>query len=297
MRAVVIHQTGGPEVLRLEDVPAPEPAEGEVLVAVRAVAVNPVEYKQRRGTYAKELPAVLGSDIAGVVEASRAEGFAEGEAVFGFARGGYAELALADSDAIVHKPPGLSDVQAAALPVAALTAWQALFDRAGVRAGQRVLINGAAGGVGHLAVQFAANADAETTGTGSERNEEFVLELGASEFIDYHAREIASAAHEMDVVFDCVGNDGAALVACLKPGGVYVGIAGPPPEREAQAAGARALLHVMRRDPEELAGIAEQVADGVVRIEISATLPLEDVARAHELSESGRTRGKLVLTL
>jgi NADPH:quinone reductase-like Zn-dependent oxidoreductase len=299
MRAVVIHETGGPEVLRLEDVPAPEPAVGEILVRIRAAAVNPIDWKFRRGLVPKQLPAILGSDASGTVERSEAEGFSEGEEVFGFVgSGAYAELALARSDTIVHKPGHLSDERAAALPVAALTAWQALFDRGGLRAGQRALIAGAAGGVGHLAVQFAKHAGAVTIATGSERNRDFVLGLGADEYIDYLAQDVSQAARDVDVVFDTVGGaTTASLVPCVRPGGVLVTIAGPAPEQQAAAAGFSAQRFSMSPDPEQLADVAQLVADGVVHVEISETMALEDVQRAHVLSESGHTRGKIILTL
>src|SRR5689334_6900262 len=155
MRAVVMHETGNPEVLRLEQLPAPEPGDGEVLIRVRAISINPIEWKFRRGLIPKDLPAVLGSDVSGTVERSRADGFAEGDEVFGFAMsGGYAELATARADLVAHRPSGVSDEQAAAIPVAGLTAWQALFDHGGLERGQSALVAGAAGGVGHFAVQF-----------------------------------------------------------------------------------------------------------------------------------------------
>jgi NADPH:quinone reductase-like Zn-dependent oxidoreductase len=156
MRAVVIHRTGGPEVLSLEEVQRPEPADGEVLVRVRAASVNPVDWKYRRGFMPRPLPAVLGQDVSGTVELSRVEGYAAGEDVFGVAAsGGYAEFATASAAAIAKKPADVRHEEAAAIPVAGLTAWQALFDRGGLARGQAALIAGAAGGVGHFAVQFA----------------------------------------------------------------------------------------------------------------------------------------------
>src|SRR6478672_9665565 len=156
MRAAIVSETGGPEVLRLEETDPPAVQDGEVLLRISAAAVNPIDWKFRSGRVPKELPAILGSDVAGVVESSRAEGFAAGDPVFGFARtGAYAELAATPATVIASRPPGLDPVHAAALPVAGLTAWQALFDHGGLQSGQTVLIAGAAGGVGHLAVQLA----------------------------------------------------------------------------------------------------------------------------------------------
>jgi NADPH:quinone reductase-like Zn-dependent oxidoreductase len=192
MKAVVMHETGGPEVLRREDVDAPEPDDGEVLIRVRAASVNPIDWKYRRGYADKAVPAVLGEDAAGTVEVSRADGYAEGDEVFGFvSSGGYAELATASAGAVARKPDGVSSEQAAAIPVAGITAWQALFDRGGLQSGQTALVAGAAGGVGHFAVQFAKQAGARVVGTGSTRNREFVLGLGADDYVDYTEQDAA----------------------------------------------------------------------------------------------------------
>jgi NADPH:quinone reductase-like Zn-dependent oxidoreductase len=300
MKAIVMHETGRPEVLGLEDVPDPQPGEGEVLVRVHAAAINPIEYKQRRGSSPKKLPAILGSDISGVVELSRAERFATGDEVFGFAAGGaYAQLARARAEVLALKPAGVSHETAAGLPVAGLTAWQALFDRGDLRAGQSVLVAGGAGGVGHLAVQFAAHADARVTATGSARNREFVLGLGAQRYVDYASEDpVAAVGEGVDLVFDTVGGEGTpALVGAVRAGGVIVTIASAAPEEQARARGVRAVLLIASPSAEQLARIAELVAAGEVRVEIAQTFALEQAPRAHELSESGHTRGKLVLSL
>jgi NADPH:quinone reductase-like Zn-dependent oxidoreductase len=299
MRAVVIHEFGGPDVLQLEEVDPPSPADGELLVRLRAASVNPVDWKNRTGYREQPLPVILGIDMAGIVEQSRADGFAEGDAVFGKASSGsYAELAVGSADAIVQKPDGLSFEQAAALPVAGLTAWQALFDKAGLQSGQTVLIAGAAGGVGHLGVQFAKRAGARVIGTGSSRSRDFVLGLGADEFVDYTQGDVAEAAGEVDVAFDTVGGDVTeSLVPALREGSVIVTIASAPPEEAAAERGARAEMLVSYNVPEQLMQIGELVASAEVRVETSETLPLEEIRRAHELSESGHVRGKIVLTI
>jgi NADPH:quinone reductase-like Zn-dependent oxidoreductase len=299
MQAVVIEQTGGPEVLGVEETDQPQPADGQVLVRVAAASVNPVDWKYRRGNYDVDLPLVLGIDISGTVEASNADGFAEGDEVFGFAAaGGYAELAVADAGGLAKKPEGVSHEQAAAIPVAGLTAWQALHGRGGIESGKTVLVAGAAGGVGHFAVQFSRVAGARTIGTGSARNRDFVLGLGADEYVDYTEQDVGEAVSGVDIAFDTVGGDTTAtLVPTLAEGGVLVTIAGGPPEEEAARRGARAELLVMNHDGDQLAEIAALVASGEVKPEISETLPLSEVRRAHELSESGHTRGKIVLTL
>jgi NADPH:quinone reductase-like Zn-dependent oxidoreductase len=297
MRAVLLSETGGPEVLRIEDLPTPEPADGEVLIRVRAASINPIDWKQRRGLSQKQLPAVLGNDISGTVERSRADGFAEGEDVFGFAPGGgYAEFAVAPTAAIAKKPAGVSHDQAAAIPVSGLTAWQALFDRGGLQSGQTLLVAGAAGGVGHFAVQFGKHAGARVIGTGSARNREFVLSLGADEYVDYTSEDVAEVVGDADVVFDTVGGETTkTLVPSVREGGTIVVIAGAPPEAEAAARGARAELLLMSMSAEQLAKIAELVAAGEVKVEIAGTFSLSQVAQAHELSEAGHTRGKLIL--
>jgi NADPH:quinone reductase-like Zn-dependent oxidoreductase len=299
MRAAVLRQPGDPDVLMVEEVERPEPGDGEVLIKVRAAAVNPIDWKYRRGIYAKTLPAVLGSDISGTIEISRADDFAVGEDVFGFAStGAYAELATSSPGLIAGKPAGLSHEQAAALPVAGLTAWQALFDTAALQSGQSVLIAGAAGGVGHLAVQFAKRVGARVIGTGSTRNRDYVLALGADEYIDYTRQDVGEAVSGVDVAFDTVGGTTtSSLVQSLRQGGVLVTIAGAPPEDAARERGARVETLSMSPNPEQLAEIGELVASGEVRVEISEVLPLGDVARAHELSESGHVRGKIVLVM
>ena len=298
MQVVTMQETGGPEVLQLIDAPRPEPTDGQLLVRVRAAAVNPIDWKYRRGLIPKDLPAVLGSDISGVVEESRAAGYAPGDEVFGFAASGaYAEFALAPAALIARKPAGISHEQAAALPVASLTAWQALFDVGGLSAGQSAIVAGAAGGVGHLAVQFARIAGIHVVGTGSERNREFVLGLGAERFVDYASEDPASVARDLDMAFDTVGGSTTeSLLGCVRSGGVLVTIAGSPPEQAAER-GVRAERLIMSPNSEQLARVADLVAAGEVRVEIAATMELAQVRDAHALSESGHTRGKIILTL
>ena len=297
MQAVVIHETGGPEVLHLEEIDTPEPDEGEVLVRVHATSVNPADWKQRRST--TSLPAVLGHDVSGTVEVSRAPDFAEGDEVFGRASGGsYAEFAIASATAVAQKPAGISHEQAAAIPVAGGTAWEGLFDVGGLESGQAALIAGAAGGVGHFAVQFAKHAGARVIGTGSSHNREFVLGLGADEYVDYTEQDVAEAVSDVDVALDTVGGQNAeGLLPVLRQGGILVTIAAAAPTDAAEARGVRAEVFSSRGDPEQLARIGELVDAGEVRVELAEVLPLSEVRRAHELSESGHTRGKIVLTV
>lgn len=300
MKAVAIHETGDPDVLRYEEVDRPEPGEGEVLIRVHAASVNPIDWKRRRGLVSGPLPTVLGSDVSGTVEVSRAGGFAAGDQVFGISgSGGYAEYATASAAMIAKKPEGVSHEQAAAIPVAGLTAWQALFDRAGLEGGQTALVAGAAGGVGHFAVQFAKVAGARAIGTGSIGNRDFVLGLGADEYVDYTRQDVGEAVRAAaDVAFDTVGGETtASLLPAVREGGTLVTIAGDPHEDAARERDVRAELLVMSPRPEQLARIAGLVASGDVHVEIAATMPLAEAKRAHELSESGHVRGKLVLTI
>ncbi|HEX4563351.1 MAG TPA: NADP-dependent oxidoreductase [Solirubrobacteraceae bacterium] len=299
MRAVVIDETGGPEVLQLRDVERGVPGDGEVLIEVHAASVNPMDWKRRQGTAQVTLPAVLGSDVSGTIVESRAEGFAEGDDVFGFAASGaYAEFAVTRGAIIAHKPEALTHAQAAALPVAGLTAWQALFDRAQLARGQAAVIAGAAGGVGHLAVQLAKHAGAVVTGIGSANNRDFVLGLGADRYVDYTREAPADAVTDADVAFDAVGGEvTATLLETVREGGILVTIANAPPEQQAQERGARAELLVMSANAEQLAALADLLAGGEIRVEVSRTFPLAEVAEAHRLSESGHTRGKIVLAV
>jgi NADPH:quinone reductase-like Zn-dependent oxidoreductase len=299
MKAVVVHETGDPDVLRYEETDRPQPGDGEVLIRVHAASVNPADWKDRRGLMDRPLPRVLGYDASGTVESSRAEGFAEGDQVFGMlASGGYAEYATASAAMIAKKPEGVSHEQAAAIPVAGVSAWQALFDRAGLHSGQTALVAGAAGGVGHFAVQFAKVAGGRAIGTGSMRNRDFVLGLGADEYVDYGHEDVGEAVSDADVALDTVGGDTtASLLPALRQGGLLVTIAGSPPEEAARERGVRVELLINSPKPEQLTRIAELVAGGDVHVEIAEAMPLADAKRAHELSEGGHVRGKLVLTV
>jgi NADPH:quinone reductase-like Zn-dependent oxidoreductase len=291
MRAVVMHETGGPEVLQLEDVDPPQPADGEVLVQLHAASVNPTDWKERRQTPPERLPRILGHDFSGTS--------ADGDDVFGMLpSGAYAEYATASQGTMAEKPSGLSHERAAAIPVAGMTAWQALFDKGKLESGQTVLVAGAAGGVGHFAVQFAKLAGARVIGTGSTRNRDFVKDIGADEYVDYTQQDVAEAVRDVDLAFDTVGGDvTASLVPTVREGGVLVTIAAAPPEEEAAGRGVRAELLVQSPDPAQLTRIAELVESGDVLVQIAEVLPLEEVRRAHELIESGHTRGKIVLMI
>ncbi len=303
MKAERIHAFGGPDVLHLEEVPTPEPAAGELLVRVHAAGVNPVDWKIRQGKYAPpQLPSILGKDFSGVIAAlgPDVELFRVGEAVFGCASqnsGSYAEYAIAPAAQVVEKPSSLEHVQAAALPIAALTAWQALFDKGDLQPGQRVLIHAAAGGVGGFAVQLAKWKGAYVIGTASVAHREYVRELGADEVIDYHHNRFDEGLRDIDLVLDAVGGETQARSwNVLRRGGVLVSLVQPPAQALAADHNARGvLLHADSARTEQLARIGDLVAGGRLKVYIEKVLPLKDAALAHQLSQTGHMAGKIVL--
>jgi NADPH:quinone reductase-like Zn-dependent oxidoreductase len=302
VRAVRQHALGGPEVLRVEEVPRPEPGPTEVLVRVSAAGVNPVDWKTRAGGgFLREPPFTVGWDVAGVVEETGygVTWLAPGDRVFGMPRfpreaACYAEYVASPSRHLARVPDRLDDVEAAALPLAGLTAWQMLVDTAGVGAGTRVLVLGAAGGVGHLAVQIAKAHGAWVAGTASAPKHEFLADLGADEAIDYRSVAVAERVPEVDVVLDCVGGEtGLSALPALRDGGLLVTVSGSSVGPLGEAAGGRVRVAGILVEPDR-AGLEGLVALGV-RPHVERTFPLEEAARAHELGERGRTRGKLVL--
>ncbi|MEV4441208.1 NADP-dependent oxidoreductase [Streptomyces sp. NPDC049577] len=311
MQAVVQDRAGGPEVLRLTEVPRPVPGPAEILVRVHAAGVNPVDWKVReRGFafYGQQPPFTVGWDVSGVVEevGPGVTLFAPGDEVFGMPRfpqvaSGYAEYVTAPSRHFARVPEGLGHVRAAALPLAALTAWQALVDTADVRPGQRVLIHAAAGGVGHLAVQIAKARGAYVIGTASAGKHDFLRGLGADELIDYTAQDFAETVRDVDIVIDTIGGEYAGRsLRTLKRGGTLVAIVPPAedfPWEQAREAGVRAVFVMVEADGTGMKEIAALVESGQLRAEVAATFPLAEAGRAHELGETNRTAGKIVLTV
>lgn len=291
-----MHRTGDVDVLCVEEATTPQPGSGEVLIRVHAAAVNPIDWKYRRGLVERALPAVLGEDVSGIVEASRADRFSPGDELFGIVTsGGYAEFAVASGDALAIKPAELSHRQAAALPVSGLTAWQALFDQGRLEPGQIVLIAGAGGGIGHLAVQLAKRAGAEVIATGSGRSRDFALGLGADHFVDYTQQQVSDVVSGVDLAIDAVGGSTTqTLVPTVREGGTLITLAYPP-EPQPHAAGLKLEQLVMRPSSRQLAAIGDLAAKGDLRPEILAAFPLEEVRRAHDVSETGHVQGKIVL--
>lgn len=311
MRAIIQDEWDGPDSVRLAEVPEPHPAPTEVKVRVHAAGVNPVDYYTSRGlAYNRvlDLPFIHGWDVAGVVEevgygVSR---FQVGDRVFGmpwFPRqaGGYAEFVTAPSRHFATIPTGLGFTEAAALPLAGLTAWQMLVDVAHVTAGQRVLVSAAAGGVGHLAVQIAKARGAYVIGTARAAKHDFVRRLGADEVVDYTTTPVHEVANDVDVVIQMFGGEaGREALNCLRPGGVLVSAQAawtPGLFERAGELNVHAYDYLVEPDAAGMQSLAELVASGRLRVRIAAEYPLTEAAQALKVIGEGRTAGKIVLTV
>jgi NADPH:quinone reductase-like Zn-dependent oxidoreductase len=305
MKAVTISKYGDQSVLIYTDIERPKPKSDEILVHNRAVAVNPVDWKIRNGLgelFGLKLPVVLGCEIAGTVEEAGGgvRDLQVGAAVYGYVNlqrnGGYAEYTIAKSDEIAPKPESLDFDNAAAVPVGALTSWQAIFDTANLQAGQRILITGASGGVGSMAVQLAKAKGAFVIATASGKNEEFVRNLGADEFVDYTREKFEESVRDLDAVFDTIGGDTLEqCFATLRRGGCLVSIVTPPSNEKAEKLGIRASMIGVQPNGQQLREINRLIAAGKLKTNIATVLSLSEVRKAHQLSESGRTRGKIIL--
>ncbi|HTI26362.1 MAG TPA: NADP-dependent oxidoreductase [Kutzneria sp.] len=306
MRAAVIDAYGPADTLRVTDLPVPAPGDGEVLIRVHAAGLNAIDWASRagQGVGVGAFPAVLGWDLSGtVVTATSGTGPQPGDEVFGMPRfpalaGAYAEYVVAPADQVVAKPAHVDHRAAAAAPMVGITAWQTLFRHGGLTKGQRVLVHGAAGGVGHVAVQLAVGAGAEVVGTASARNHDFVTGLGATQVVDYSAERVEDVVRDIDLVVDTRGGAGSRqLLEVLRPGGIIVTLKGQDDELDAAARerGLRTGYTYVSPDAEALADIAAQLADGRLRIVLEQTFPLDQVALAHAVGEEGHVRGRLVL--
>lgn len=306
MKAVRMHSYGTPEVLVMEELPRPVPKEGELLIRVCAAGINPLDWKVRtgmvKGWLQHHLPLTPGWELSGIVEAVGGDSsdFKIGDAVFGlldFTRdGSYAEYVVTQASFLAQKPLSLAHVQAAGVPMAALTAWQALFDAAQLSHGQSVLIHGAAGGVGHLAVQLARWKGARVIGTSSARNLSFLQELGVSQGIDYHNERFEEVLHPVDVVLDTIGGDvQRRSLKVLKRSGVLVSTVGVLPEESGPESKARRIPVLVRPDATLLGRIAALIDTGGIRPVVSVVFQLPEAFKAQELSEGGHARGKIVL--
>ncbi|MFF7970082.1 zinc-binding dehydrogenase [Streptomyces sp. NPDC007905] len=307
MRAISQDVLGGPEVLKEVRVERPAPRPNEVLVRVRAAGVNPTDWKHRAtGGFLGEPPFVLGWDVSGEVAETGigVAAFEPGDEVFGmlpypFGHGSHAEYVTVPARALTHKPASIDHIQAAALPLVSLTAWQALTEHAGLQPGRRVLIHAAAGGVGHVAVQIAKAHGAYVIGTASAGKHDFLREIGVDETIDYRSTDVTEAVRDVDVVLDTLGGETSVRsLRVLRPGGIVVSIL-PVGDRdfhdEAERLGVRAVRMLVDADRSGMRAVADLVEQGRLRATIAGTFPLADAAEAHELGDTGRTTGKLVL--
>jgi NADPH:quinone reductase-like Zn-dependent oxidoreductase len=308
MKAIAQDVLGGPEVLKEVELDKPQPGLSQVLVRVHAAGVNPTDWKHRaEKRFLPDPPFVLGWDVSGVVEAIGygVTLFKPGDEVFGmlpypYGVGSNAEYVTGPARAFARKPANIDHVQAGAIPLAALTAWQALADTAQVTAGQRVLIHAAAGGVGHFAVQIAKARGAYVIGTASPGHHEMLRQLGADELIDYNTTDFAEAVSDVDVVLDPIsGEYSLRSLRTLRPGGLLVSLLPTPPEVPDEAArlGVWIQTLLVEHDHAGMSAIAGLVEDGKLRPVIAAAFPLADAAKAHEMGETGHVAGKLVLVV
>jgi NADPH:quinone reductase-like Zn-dependent oxidoreductase len=305
MKAVRVHQPGGVEAMKYEDAPRPTPKEDEILIKVFAAGVNPVDAGLRAGRFGRvTLPFTPGSDVSGIVEAvgSKVTQFNVGDPVYAFLSlgvgGGYAEYAVVSKSQASPKPASLSHEEAAAVPLAASTAWQALIDTAKLEAGQTVLIHGGSGGVGAFAVQIAKARGAKVIATASAANQEFLRQLGADVAIDYASQKFEDLAKDVDVVLDTVGGETQKRsITVLKKGGILVSIVGGPDRAAFEAAGVRGVGILVRPDADTLEELTKLIEAGQLKVFVSQTFPLSEAAKAHEQIATKHTRGKIVLKI
>ena len=306
MKAIRIHNYGGPEALQYEDAPRPQPQAGEVLIRVHAAGVNPIDWKVREGHmkdfWPHKLPLILGWDVSGTVEevGPGVSRFKKGDDVYSVPDasrdGAYAEYIVVRESELALKPKSLHHIRAAAVPLAALTAWQSLFDTAQLQPGQRVLIHAGSGGVGHFAVQLAKWKGAFVFATASTKNQDLLRELGVGEPIDYTQQRFEDVARNIDIVLDTLGGETQERSwKVLRQGGILVSLVQPPSEEKAKALGVRATFVAGHPSGAQLAEIAKLIDSGKLAPVIDRILPLSEVRRAHELSQSGHTHGKIAL--
>ena len=308
MKAIVIHEYGGPEVLKYEDVPRPEPKADQILIRVIAAGVNPVDGMIRSGMFAKDgngaFPMVLGGDIAGVVErvGNKITKFKAGDPVFAYVSldsgGGYAQYAVVPERDAAPKPKLLTYVEAGAVPIVALTAWQALIDTAKLNAGQTVLIHGGSGGVGSFAIQIAKARGAKVIATASTANQDLLKQLGTDVAVDYTKQKFEDVAKDVDVVLDSVGKDTLTRsYGVVKKSGIIVSLVARPNQSDLEKHGIRGVALSVEPNSGELAQIGKLIDEKKIRVIVSQTFPLSEAKKAQEQVASGHTRGKIVLKL
>jgi NADPH:quinone reductase-like Zn-dependent oxidoreductase len=306
MRAVVAHEYGAPDVLKLEQVPRPEPNQDEALVRVIASSVNPADPLTLSGKYAKEfgthLPLIPGYDIAGVVEKTGANvsRLKAGDAVYGYPTfgGGWADYVTVKESEVAAKPKSVSFVEAAAVPMGALTAWQALVDIAKLQSGQTILIHGGAGGVGSFAVQIAKARGARVIATASTTNQDLLKQLGADIAIDYTKTKFEDVAKDVDAVLDPVGKETLTRsYGVIKKGGIVMSLVARPDPAELRKHGIRGAAISVHPDANDLAQIAQLIDAGKIKSIVTQVLPLSDAIKAQQQAATHHTRGKIVLRI
>jgi NADPH:quinone reductase-like Zn-dependent oxidoreductase len=303
MKAIVVHENGGPEVLKYEDAPQPQPKEDEVLIRTMAAGVNPVDAYIRAGRFGKgSLPFIPGMDVAGVVEkvGVNVTKFKAGDPVYAYLsfqeQGGYAEFTTAKESETALKPKNISFEQAAAVPLAATTAWQALIDAAGLKAGQTVLIHGGSGGVGHFAIQIAKARGAKVIATASTPNQELLKQLGVDQPIDYTKTKFEEVVKDVDIVLEATRSDSMARsYGVVKKGGFVVSITGEPDRAQLEQHGLRGESIMAHPDGHVLDELTKLIEAKKLNVIVSQTFPLRDAVKAHQQIETHHTRGKIVL--
>jgi NADPH:quinone reductase-like Zn-dependent oxidoreductase len=306
MKAIRIHEFGGPDVLSIDEIPVPQPGKDEVLIKVHATSVNPVDWKIRAGLrkekFPSTLPLTLGWDVSGVIEelGEKVSNFRKGDEVYGrpdpTKNGAYAEYIVVKANLLAIKPMSIGHTEAAAVPLAGLTAWQGLFDKGLLKEGQKVLIHAAAGGVGTYAVQFAKSKGAYVIGTASDRNIDFLKRLGADEVIDYNMENFETVVNDIDLVLDTIGGDTQLKsIDVLKTGGRLISTLAADYVKEAKEKGVVLIDFIAQSVPDQLAEIAQLIDSGKVKPIIDQVLPFTDAKKAHMSIEQGHTRGKIVL--
>jgi NADPH:quinone reductase-like Zn-dependent oxidoreductase len=307
MKAVQIHGYGGPEVLKYEDVPLPQIADDEVLIKIHASGVNPIDCKVRqglKGANAYNLPLILGWDMSGDVSdlGNKVTEFKLGDPVFGrpdtTRNGTYAEYTAVKASEIAAAPKLLDPISTAGIPLAGLTAWQGIFDHGKLEKGQRILIQGASGGVGSFAIQFAKWKGAYVVGTSSRKNHQFLIDLGANEMLDYHDNGYEKKYSDFDLVFDTVGGQTQRKsMVMLKKGGILVSTLGIEDQAELKKNELSGVRFMAQSTPSDLKEIAKLVDQGEVKVVVDRIFNLPDAAIAHRMIEEGHVRGKIILTV
>lgn len=308
MKAIRIHEFGGPDVLQYEDVPRPVPAPDEVLIKVYASGINPVDWKMRAGLaeslFPINLPFIPGWDVSGEIEEVGSDIliFKKGDEVYGrpdvTRDGTYSEYVAVKADQINFKPQSIDHDKAAAVPLAGLTAWQGLFDYGKLEEGQKVLIHAASGGVGSFAVQLAKWKGARVVGTASEKNIDFLFDLGADGAIDYHNEKFEDKITGVDLVFDLIGGDTQKRsLKVIKKGGRLITVVQPQYQEEAKTKGIHMEGFLTKSLPEELQQLANLIDSGKIKPIVTKKFSLKNAAAAHKEIEKGHTRGKMVLTV